>query len=577
MPQMSWNRFAPRLRKVVFSAIDETRQRGSTEVDADDLLLGALRDLQSAAVFVLDHSGVSVGQLQDEIRKLFTANDNANGHSWRLSPAALRVLQQAEEESRTLSHGHVGTEHLLLSLTRVSAGAAGRALDRLGITHEAALRGLRAWQSASMARRAAVAQPARLPRALGRAFEKYLRPATRKLQMAYKVFIRKSIGHPGFATNPYPLYRALRREGPVRRDPMMPVWIVNGYEQVQTVLRDPRFCRDPFSGDNLPDSMRQELRVDEDSNGSASTAEISKMQLLFLDPPRHTRLRGLFARAFTPRVVQGLRPRIHQITHELLNRVQAKGQMDLIADLAYPLPTMVIAEMLGFPPEDYEKLKKWSDDFAALVGLNPSAEQQFRAGESIEQMHEYFKPIVARLRFRPEQNLMSDLLAADEAGDRLGDLELFANCILLLAAGHETTTNLIGNGIMALLQNPKQLQLLRSDPTLMGPAIEELLRFDSPVQWASRVAREEIELGGKRIAAGDFVLASLGAANRDPNRFDRPDVLDIRRADNKHLAFGQGIHFCLGAALARMTDRHRGNPRPTEKSATFGQFPVEVE
>jgi cytochrome P450 len=212
----------------------------------------------------------------------------------------------------------------------------------------------------------------------------------------------------------------------------------------------------------------------------------------------------------------------------------------------------VIAELLGFPPEDYPLYKKWSDDFAAALGLNPSMEQQDAAAKSREELHAYFLKVVANLQQHPGENLLSALLAMEHEQGALSREEIFINLALLLAAGHETTTNLIGNGIWHLLQHPKLLQQLRDDPTLIETAVEELLRFDSPVQWVSRVAGVPIEMGGVQLPAGAIVLGSLGAANRDPAQFSNPDQIDFKRTDNKHLSFGSGVHFCLGAALARM-------------------------
>src|SRR5581483_6687486 len=221
-------------------------------------------------------------------------------------------------------------------------------------------------------------------------------------------------------------------------------------------------------------------------------------------------------------------------------------------DLAVPMPIKVIAELVGFPPEDYELLKKWSDDFAAALTINPTAELQARSNQSREEMRGYFEKIVANLRQTPKENLICTLLEANKTGELLTPMELFANCTLLMAAGHETTTNLIGNGLLALLRNPDQLQLLRDDPSLIGSAIDELLRYDCPVQWIARSAGEDLELRGQRIRRGEIVIGSLGSANRDPDVFDNPDRLDIRRKNNKHIAFGHGEHYCIGAMLARM-------------------------
>jgi cytochrome P450 len=254
-----------------------------------------------------------------------------------------------------------------------------------------------------------------------------------------------------------------------------------------------------------------------------------------------------------------MKGRIQQITEKRLERAEANskdGTIELIRDLAYPLPVTVIAEMLGFPPEDYERIKKWSDEMAEALTLNPKSQVQARAYRARQEIREYFNGIAARLKEQPGDNLISALLTGEaygERGERLNSDELFSNCILLLAAGHETTTNLIGNGVLALLQNPDQLRDLREHTEeLIRGAVDELLRYDSPVQWMSRVTGETLTLGGQEIERGQILLASVGAANRDPAVFADPDRLDIRRQDNRHLSFGAGSHFCLGAALARM-------------------------
>jgi hypothetical protein len=227
--------------------------------------------------------------------------------------------------------------------------------------------------------------------------------------------------------------------------------------------------------------------------------------------------------------------------------------MDVIRDLAYPLPTIVIAEMLGVPAGDRARFKQWSDDFAVFLGsFNPTPEQQQQALASVLELKEYFRALVPELRRRPRGDLLSDLATAEEQGDMLSEEELLANCTLLLFAGHETTTNLIGNGLLALLRHPDQLHRLRAEPRLVGSAVEELLRYESPVQGTRRLAKEAVTVDGRRIERGQFVLLLLGAANRDPEQFPDPDRLDVTRSEVRHLAFGHGPHFCLGAPLARL-------------------------
>jgi cytochrome P450 len=276
-------------------------------------------------------------------------------------------------------------------------------------------------------------------------------------------------------------------------------------------------------------------------------------QMLFLDPPDHTRLRGLVAKAFTPRVLAALRPRIQSIADQLLDAVQDQRYMDVMKDFASQLPAMVIAEMLGVPAEDREQFISWSMSFGLLLDSgNYAPEAMMQAMQDVVAFLDYFRQIIVRRHSEPRDDLMQALVEASEQGDRLSEEELLGNALLLLAAGHATTTFLIGNGMLALLKNPDQLEELRTDPALIELAVMELLRYDSPIQLTSRIARETLEISGKQITAGEEVIFVLGAANRDPEQFAGPDRLRLCRQENRHLAFGQGIHTCLGAPLARI-------------------------
>jgi len=465
------------------------------------------------------------------------------------------VLDVAVAEADRRGDRHVGTEHVALSLTRVNGNAPAALLKELGFTHERASAALRVWHRRGM------------PRQRGSIGAIFARPVLRTIAgpfvtlahygaMGWNVYVNKSLGHPKFVSDPYPLYKRLRETQPVRKDPIAPVWVITRYADTMTMLRDPRFRKDPFASDRLPPVAREQLAVSDAAAGRASAEMVS---MLFLDPPEHTRVRGIFTKAFTPRRLEAMKGRIQQITDKRLDRAEANsadGTIELIRDLAYPLPVTVIAEMLGFPPEDYERIKKWSDEMAEALTLNPKPEGQARAYQARMEIRDYFNGIVAQLKEKPGDNLISALLTGEaygERGERLNPDELFSNCILLLAAGHETTTNLIGNGILALLRHPDQLKDLREHTEeLIHGAVDELLRYDPPVQWMSRVTGETLTLGGKEIERGQILLASVGAANRDPAVFTDPDQLDIRRVDNRHLSFGAGSHFCLGAALARL-------------------------
>ena len=345
---------------------------------------------------------------------------------------------------------------------------------------------------------------------------------------------------PEFHSNPYPFYHRLRSEDPVHQTETG-FWVVTRYPDVVTVLRDPRFGREEFGP--LVSAI-----YGEDS-------ERVPRPMVFRDPPAHTRLRSLVSKAFTSRVVQGMRPHIQEIVDRLLDRVQDARAMDVISDLAYPLPVTVICEMLGVPEGDRDTMRRWSDDIARsldALGL-PSDREIVRRGRAARHaLGEYFRALLPERRRNPRADLLSLLLAAEESGDKLSEDELLATCVLIFIAGHETTVNLLGNGLLALLQHPDQLSQLRADPALLPGAVEELLRYDSPVQRTARVTNSEVELRGKTIPRHALVVAAIGAANRDPERFAEPDRLDLARRDKDHIAFGFGIHFCLGAPLARI-------------------------
>jgi cytochrome P450 len=345
---------------------------------------------------------------------------------------------------------------------------------------------------------------------------------------------------PDFVADPYPTYRRLRSEDPVHLSPLG-FWVLTRYDDVVATLRDPRFAKEPMIA-----AVAARLGIPPASIG---------ISMLDRDPPDHTRLRSLASKAFTPRVVEALRPRIQQIVDALLDGVAGAGTMDLIEQFAYPIPVSVICEMLGVPVADHEQFKGWSLDLARgldSIMLGPESDVAKRSGQAREGLTSYFRALIAERRTAPRGDLLSALIAAEEAGDKLSEPELLAMCILLLVAGHETTVNLIGNGVLALLRHPDQFRMLRERPELIGTAVEELLRFDGPVQRTARTPTEDVTLGGRTIPKGEIVMPFIGAADRDPAQFRDPERLDITRTENRHVAFGLGIHFCLGAPLARI-------------------------
>jgi cytochrome P450 len=348
---------------------------------------------------------------------------------------------------------------------------------------------------------------------------------------------------PDVLANPYPLYKRLRSEDPVHWDPYLHAWVVTRYADVVEVLR--RFSAERT---HTPEKLAL-LGMEE----LTPIARVMVRQMLFLDPPQHTRVRRLAAAAFTPRRVAVLRSHIEEIANSLLDAVSARGEMDVMEDLAAPLPAIVTAEMLGVPVEDHRKLKDWSQDFAEMLGNfqhNPG--RAARVARSLEAMTAYFQDAVRSQAKHPTEGLVNALTTAEVDGDRFTEEEVVANVIVTMVGGQETTTNLIGNGLLTLLRHPEEMEQLRRDPTLIETAVEELLRYESPSQHTARLAPDDVELGGRLIKRGQAVMAVMGAGNRDPERFPDPDQLDLARADNRHLAFGWASHFCFGAPLARI-------------------------
>ncbi len=355
---------------------------------------------------------------------------------------------------------------------------------------------------------------------------------------------------PAVRADPYPLYARLRQIDPVHWEATWGQWVLTRYSDVAAALGDSRLSAQLFTAeaDAAPAHARETATL---------VAHSHALQVLFLDPPAHTRVRTLLAKAFTPRSVEALRPRIQAILDELLAPLDGRHSIELMREIAYPLPAIVIAELLGVPRADREQFKAWSVDMATDFGVGwwqPAAKA--RAQQGIVALLDYIRQLVRERKTdgveHTQGDLLSILLSANEGDATLSEEEVVANAAFLLFAGHETTTNLVGNGLLALLRHPGELTRLRADPLLMPSAVEELLRYDTSIQFASRVAKEDISIRGKIIVAGQRVRLGLGSANHDPEQFADPDQLDITRRDNRHLSFTHGIHFCLGAALARL-------------------------
>ena len=348
---------------------------------------------------------------------------------------------------------------------------------------------------------------------------------------------------PEVLANPYPLFARLRTEDPVHWDPFLHAWVVTRYEDVINVLYN-------FSAERTP-SPEQLERMGLERLGPI--AKVMVKQMLFLDPPMHTRLRGLASYAFTPRRVEILREHIREITERLITAVESREHMDVIRDLAEPLPAIVTAEMLGVSLDDCQMLKGWSSDFAEMLGnFQHNPDHVPRVLKTVQDMTAYFRERIAEFRKNPREGLIYSLMTAEVDGDRLTDEEIVANTIVTMVGGQETTTNLIGNGVLTLLRHPEEFARLRANLSLIPSAVEEMLRFEPPSQHTARLAPEDVELHGRQIRKRQAVIAVMAAGNRDPERFPEPDRFDITRPDNRHLAFGWAAHFCFGAPLARI-------------------------
>lgn len=349
---------------------------------------------------------------------------------------------------------------------------------------------------------------------------------------------------PEARADPYPIYRRYREQSPVQRS-QVGIWTFTRYRDILTILRDERFSADHRNATVVNEFFAQET-------GPDPIREVAGKILLFTDPPDHTRMRTLVNKAFTPRAIEGLRSHISELVDGFLDGVADRGEMDVIADFAYPLPAYVICELMGVPVSDRDRFRGWSGEIAPIIDPITPPDVLKKATETAEQFGEYFAALVEERRRNPQDDLLSALIAAEEKEDRLTEEELLGLCVLIFIAGHETTQNLIGNGLLALLRNRDQLEMLRDDPSLARYAIEELLRYDSPVQLTARPALEDVEIDGHTIRAGEETVVILGAGNRDPAVFDDPEGLDITREKTSVLSFGAGFHFCLGAPLARL-------------------------
>jgi pimeloyl-[acyl-carrier protein] synthase len=360
--------------------------------------------------------------------------------------------------------------------------------------------------------------------------------------------IEEQLQSPHFVQDPYPTYRLLRENHPVYWSEAWKCWVLTRHADVAAMLKEPA----RFSSAGRLSALIDQLPPDQRSRYQPMRDHFSR-GLIHCDPPDHTRLRKLIGMAFTQRVIEKLRARVDEIIAQNLAAQRDASTMDVMKDLAFPLPTIVIAEMLGAPPEDREKFKAWTTGIVAFQGTGkPKAEMMDYSQDSLLQMRAYVRSLCAERRKQPREDLLSLLVAAEDAGDKLTEEELIGTCVTLFIAGHETTTGLIANAVAALLRHPEQLQMARENPARMADAIEETLRWDNSVQRVFRRVAQDTEFAGQKFLQNQTVVGVIGAANRDPEVFADPERFDIIRTGNRHIAFGSGVHFCLGAPLARL-------------------------
>lgn len=351
-----------------------------------------------------------------------------------------------------------------------------------------------------------------------------------------------------FLHNPYPLLQRLREQDPVLWSDAIGGWIVTRYDDIVVTMKD----TSTFSNEGRLGRAVDYLPPDERAKLTAFQDHYRTKGLLHSDPPDHTRLRSLVQKAFSPRMIDLMRPRIQEIVDDLIDQAAGQGGMEVIQELAFALPVAVLADIMGVPQADREHFQRWADSLLAFQGVNrPAVDVLHHAQEALVEARRYLTDLIARRRRDPGPDLVSQLVIVEAEGEKLTEPELINTCITLLVAGHETTTSLIGNGLLLLLQHPEQWNLLKRDRTLIPSAIEEILRYESPVARQPRVIKNDVELGGKQLRAGEMLFQMLNSGNRDASRFDDPDAFDVQRNPNRHIAFGFGVHFCIGAPLSR--------------------------
>jgi hypothetical protein len=547
-----WHRFQADLQNAVQQAHSQCVHEEASHLTTRHLLIGMVAGNQGLAVTILQ-----------QLKASFTFPNPCTDTEVlpvsevpTLSPAAQQAVEMAYREAVAWGESRIATEHLLFGLLRTPESTAYALLDSEGVTLQTATEALFVLQPD----RPIIPEGAKLNRPGAQTINRWKAQANRQMyqikragfalpQISHDPILLTFIARPLRLEYPHWFFRNLRNRGFYLSE-IAGGWIASSYNDATFTLKDPAFSAARYDLQTIAGYILPPLLEREFNKMCGSMAR----QMLFLDAPEQTRLRALVSRQFTPRVVEGMRETVEKVSQELLDAVEAQGKMDVITDFAFPLPATVIARLLGVGDGDLEDFKQWSDDFVRFIGGQSNLEEELRAYLSLKRLVAYFQKAIAQARTAPKNDTLLSLFvhAQDTDGSRLTEVEIITNAMLLLAAGHETTTHLIGNGLRLLLRHPQARKYLQAHPEAMPNAVEEMLRFEPPVQWTSRVVRQPVTMNGVQLRKGEWVNVALAAANRDPERFPNPDVFDIHRADNKHLAFGSGPHFCLGAALARM-------------------------
>ncbi|HEX5322745.1 MAG TPA: cytochrome P450 [Capsulimonadaceae bacterium] len=546
-----WHRYNERLREAVLLAADQAMASGRREFSTANLLLALTTDPAGLAARILARRGIDLTTLHSSIKNYETRETPTDSCEAALTRDARETVDRAYMLAAEIGDSSIGDEHLLLAFVQEPDRCdAGRVLSELGLT----------WDSVGTALMEVEGWRAEPPpgivfsnRGIRRAKQSWQRAMWRARRLAHVLsrptqpFVYYIFRKSGVKNDPYRFYVSLRRS-PLYWDSLIQRWVVTGYEEVSAALAETRLSHQSYptrvdEKETIPPFVQHEFR---------RLTEVVGSQMLFLDAPEQTRQRSLVARQFTPAVIAHLRDQIQQVTDELLDLAEKKGRMDVIADFAVPLPLALICRLLGVPESDSARFKRWSDSYIAYIAGETSLSQDLQAYRDVQELTDYFGSLILTRRQQPKDDLVTMLLQADEDGVRLSDGEVIANCLLLLAGGHENTTRLIGNGLLALMEHPEQFKWLREDLSRAPAAIEELLRYDSPVQWTERVVGEDFVWREKSFQKGQLVILGLAAANRDPAQFPNADRLELDRSPNKHLAFGNGPHYCLGAALTRL-------------------------